>query len=181
MKENVRRDMNTSMEKFSIIEPILKSVLKLDKIISIEKETEKGESDAAKWLDMYCGIDAYAKRENRGVYGIASRMQNWKGYKTFTVRKSRPSGAETEYGKLLPSNKNGGYLSHYFVQAYFDENGLKSWAVCKTADLIKYIDPETTQTKTAYSGEEFYVVNFDEMVSKGFDIIVDGVKYPKAA
>lgn len=75
-------------------------------------------------LDVLAGIDAWQIVENSlGMRGIASRVQWGSNYKSFSVRYSTPSGAETEYQKRLRAihQPNEGYIyPHVTVQAFLD-------------------------------------------------------------
>lgn len=100
----------------------------------------------AKDLDVLAGIDGFQKLPQKGVMrGIASRIQ-WtdKDWKTFTIRKNRGSGAETELKKRLYALAHldkGFFYPHLTIQAYITERRvgtLISVAVTRTTELIPY-------------------------------------------
>jgi len=94
-------------------------------------------------LDVLAGVDAWQiVANNRGVRGIASRIQWGRDYRSFSIRYSTPSGAETEFQKRLRalSNPDEGYLfPHLTVQAFLDKKGgqLLSVAAIPTRHLIE--------------------------------------------
>lgn len=99
--------------------------------------------DFASELDILAGVDAWQVVENnKGLRGIASRVQ-WGGdYRSFTIRYSTPSGAETEFQKRLRAinNPDEGYLfPHLTVQAFLNEQGgqILSVAAIPTRHLIQ--------------------------------------------
>ena len=94
-------------------------------------------------LDVLAGVDAWQIVENnKGVRGIASRVQWGSDYRSFSIRYSTPSGAETEFQKRLRAlnNPDEGYLfPHLTVQAFLDKQGgqILSVAAIPTRHLIQ--------------------------------------------
>lgn len=127
-------------------------------------------SDFARDLDQQAGIDAWHILPGVGVRGIASRVQVCdRPYNTFTVRKSRDSGAKTEYQKRLEAiESNKGWLYPALtIQAYVTakQNGvLLSFGVCQTEALIRYIQAGDVKVRRT-SNAEFYVVPFSEIAT----------------
>jgi hypothetical protein len=99
--------------------------------------------DFASELDVLAGVDAWQIVENnRGMRGIASRVQWGNNFQSFSIRYSTPSGAETEFQKRLRAlnNPDEGYLlPHLTVQAFLDRPGgqLLSVAAMPTRHLIE--------------------------------------------
>jgi len=64
-------------------------------------ETARGEAPlVCQYLDMFAGCDYLQKADDGLIYGIAARVQFVeRSYDTFTVRRTRYSGAETEFAK----------------------------------------------------------------------------------
>ena len=133
--------------------------------------------EMAKLLDTLAGIDVWHIDSLRGIRGLASRIQTTsRDWHTFTIRKSRASGAKTEYEKRKLAIENG-YLYPYFtMQAYISEGDqrLISFAVAKTADIIEMIDEghcRENHTGHAQIGQAgFYVVDWYEMKSLQYPI-----------
>lgn len=132
----------------------------------------------ARVLDTLGGIDAWHIRKEVGIRGIALRVQTSPfSFRTFTIRKSRESGAKTEYEKRkLAIEKN--YLYPYLTfQAYVKHsNEPIEWAIAKTEDIIKMIDNgkcTVRHTNPDKIGQaEFYVVSWDAMKNNGYPIVI---------
>ncbi len=129
-------------------------------------------------LDLQADIDAIWSQREYGVKGMACRVQYGHNYKTFTIRKSRPSGASTEHEKLKTAIANKIYNSFYphkIIQAYVDdENGiLYGYAIANTEDVIKMIDWGRAKIKKVNNdgAAEFYIVNWGEMKKYGYQIV----------
>lgn len=110
------------------------------KIIPVEVVSP---DDFASEIDILAGVDAWQiVQNNKGMRGIASRVQ-WGGdYRSFTIRYSTPSGAETEFQKRLRAiqNPDEGYLSpHLTIQAFLNKQGgqILSVAAIPTRHLIQ--------------------------------------------
>lgn len=109
-------------------------------LIHIESETAKGLTQK---LDIHAGIDAWQIiKDDSIVRGVASRIQ-WgdKDWSSFTIRKSRDSGAKTEFRKRLEAIRGdrGAVYPHLTVQAYVSKRrtgDLVSVAIVKTEDLF---------------------------------------------
>ena len=133
-------------------------------------------NDALKMLDMHCGIDYLLKMEPSNiVYGVASRIQeidaNTKPWNTFTVRKTRQSGASTEFSKRVRDVMCGGIYPTITYQAYVSNGRLRSLAICMTAELLEFIicrRPEIKHTNGDQVGQaSFYVCKWQDMSDHG--------------
>lgn len=131
-------------------------------------------------IDMYGGIDLILKSKT-GLRGVASRVQPSnprypnKNWRTFTVRYSRDSGAETEFKKRSNAIKNGCLYPCYTLQAYLDENEeLLGYAICRTKDLFNLIEKSLYEKKHTHDDQigqaEFLAVSWDDFKKNGFDI-----------
>ena len=128
-------------------------------------------------FDKYSGIDAWQVLPEMGMRGIGSRIQrvndDVRPYDSFTVRARRFSGAKTEFAKRVQAiESNRGYLYPYLtVQAYVRErdNELLSAAVCRTEDLIRYIN-EGHSKENETTNASFYTCFWRDMVTKGFKV-----------
>ena len=174
MDNNVAFDMSWSARLFiGQVFPMIKGEIGGGKAIIME-----GRSDAelARILDMNAGIDCWQVMEGGGLRGIACRMQKGdKVWGTFTVRKARASGAETEYAKRKKAihSEIGQIYPHFTIHAYSQtETGpVMAVAICRTKDLINFIDPERTPVKYT-SNACFFVCEWVEMQRQGFDVRV---------
>jgi hypothetical protein len=137
------------------------------------------EHQFAKDLDILAGVDVWQKLDgDLGMRGIASRVQ-WghSVYRTFTIRRSLPSGHDTEYQKrrYAIDGKRGLLYPHVTIQAYLDSKGgdLMAVAACRTSDLIDLCD-EGRVRQNGNDGKTFYYVNWADFEMKGRPIrIVD--------
>ena len=131
-------DLSKSTADFiEIVYPVIKRWLGNGELIPVEATME---SEIARKLDMYSGIDYWYLDQENGFRAIASRVQWDCNYKSFTVRLQRDTGTKTEYEKLNNAIKNGYLYPYWFTQGYIDRNTLLSAGLCRTADLIKYIN-----------------------------------------
>ena len=114
---------------------------------------ETREDATAQTLDRDIGIDAFHVLGGQ-VRGIASRFQfgdsairrvTGRPWDTFTVRYDRVNGARTEYEKRLEQLRgidSGAFYPFFWVQGYAAAatGEILSLAVCRTEDLIEYIE-----------------------------------------
>ena len=181
MRQDVADRMSASSRDFAtLVWPLIRTKLGGGTIDVVESVTASG---TAKKLDVLAGIDVWQYLDG-GMRGIASRVQ-WCGdrphrewpFRTFTVRKSRPSGSPTEWQKRLEAvtqPASGLLYPHLTVQAYVRRRGqgpVDAVGVVKTGDLVWHLVIVGARTRTAPSGEVFYHVTWDELRSvKGVDV-----------
>lgn len=161
-------DLSRSAEAFrSVVWPEVAGYCGGGGLVPVEEVTATGFS---RELDVSAGIDAWEIQPGSGIRGIASRVQ-WipdggRPWNTFTIRKSRDSGAATEYAKrLLAIEGDEGWLyPHFTIQAYLssETDVLLSVAVCKTLDLICYIRDGSELRTRRTANAEFYAVGWKE-------------------
>ena len=143
-----------------VLEPLLAASLGRGKLMPVEILQH---NTMAIELDKECGMDFLYRVEGRGVVGIASRVQSGEKYwGTFTVRKSRPSGARTEYVKRREALDSGEFLTPGLTcQAYCDNNGnLLGGGIASTRDVVDAVDDNCTNWN---GGVEFFVVHFERV------------------
>jgi len=117
------------------------------------------ESNMAKKLDMYSGIDAWYIEQQTGIRGIGSRVQQGpKKWNSFTIRKTRNTGTRTEFAKLLNAINNEWLYPYWFIQAYVNKGTLLTAALAKTEDIISYITnhPKCPE-RSVYNATFFYI------------------------
>ena len=123
-------------------------------------------------LDQRAGIDGW-HIHNNGMRGIAARIQLRVNYKTFTIRMSRDSGAETEYAKrLFAIESNDGWLYPVLtIHAYAEtETGpILSVGVAKTSDIISYIQAGRHYERRT-TNATFAVCDWHKMKGEGLDV-----------
>jgi hypothetical protein len=164
-----RRDLGASSQAFvNFAWPAVKDLCGGGTLELVESTTAEG---FQKQLDVLAGIDSWQLLDGRGyMRGIASRMQqsdnNWK---TFTIRKSRSSGARTELEKRLEQiarAEEGALYPYLTVQGYVRHwtNGpLIGAAVVRTADLYKFVVEHEADIKplpNRADGNWFYPVGW---------------------
>ena len=124
--------------------------------------------EMAKTLDMLAGIDIWHIHKRQGVRGVASRIQYGKSWDTFTVRKTRESGAKTEYEKRIYAMKNEFLYPVLAFQGYISNDVPLSFALTKTKDIFWMIDNGYSRLKKTGKSQigqaEFYVVDWQRMV-----------------
>ena len=130
--------------------------------------------ELATLLDMKAGIDGWQITEKGGMRGIAARVQKGnKAWDTFTIRKSRDSGCETEYAKRYRAirDKSGEIYPHLTIQAYaLTESGpVVSVGVARTEDIISFIVLGLAETRKT-SNAVFYVCPWAKMKKSGFKV-----------
>jgi len=133
----------------------------------------------AETLDQLAGIDLWYFNTTRGVRGVANRIQfGDKNWQTFTIRKSRESGAKTEYEKRRYAIDNDWLYPVLTVQGYYDDKKKKSlgFAVAKTEDILWMIDNDFAyiqKTGRDQIGQaEFYVVKWADMERENMKIYI---------
>lgn len=171
-------DMRRSMNRVERARPIIANLLNGGEIIPVEGD----DNEVCKLLDMTCGTDYLQAYKDKGlVWGVASRIQTvkrgFKPYNTFTVRKARETGATTEYEKRAYAIKHGGVYPFLTMQAYVDENDdFLSVGIARTTDIMEFV--EKGYARQNHTGKHqigqaaFYVCRWDEMVSKGYKVLI---------
>lgn len=119
MNEAVAHDMNVSAWLFrERVWPLLRPELGGGELLAVEHVPD---NKIAQALDARAGIDYLQVHPQRGVRGIASRVQtDNKDWGTFTLRQSRITGATTEIEKINFAIDPPGRWLHpnIHVQAY---------------------------------------------------------------
>jgi hypothetical protein len=166
-----KNDLEKSMDVFErLIKPVLQDIMS-GEYIPVEGSPE----EIAQMLDKRIGIDAMIDRGNT-IYGLGSRIQIDSGvWNTFTIRCDRESGHITEYEKLRKAIKNDSMRPQITMQAYVENDELKSLALARTVDIIHYIDTHDCPERKSFDGKgwaQFKVVHWDKMKAAGFSIKV---------
>ena len=168
-------DVETALTKSSkdFIEevyPKIKDDLGNGNLIPVQAVTS---NEMAILLDRYAAIDAWYIETEKGIRGLASRIQYDANYQTFTIRKERETGTRTEYEKICHAISHNWLYPYWFCQAYIQNNPKKllSVGLCKTCDLINYI-------RQGQNEKDYYV---KKVLEKGvaFFYVVPWVKFRK--
>lgn len=174
MADTFSASMSKTTKAFNeIVLPIFNKKYPEYKFVSIEG---RANDEITKDFDIYAGIDVYRVQSERGeMIGIASRIQFDKNWATFTVRKSRESGNLTEYGKRKYAIAHGSMYPYLTMQAYISESETVI-GLCRTKDLIDYIDTHNPQTRTTgrdqYGQATFFVCPWADMKEKGYTVVI---------
>lgn len=145
MRSDVARDLEQGSKDFlSLVWPVLSGLVGAGEVVPVESVSDQG---MKRDLDVLAGIDAWQVVDRLGMRGIASRVQPvpryTPAYNTFSIRRTRSSGAETEYTKRLRALSDGrGWLCpHLTIQAYVTHchEILLSAAAVRTQDLFAHV------------------------------------------
>lgn len=176
------KDMYKTSESFEPGLKILQQMLrKLFLLVPLER---KGTTECAT-LDRVYGFDYWGYMTDGTQFGFSWRDQpvvkgsnTQKRWDTFTVRKTRETGAKTEFEKRKWAIENEEPYPHYWVHSYHDKdtNEILSLALSTTEDVIDYVDVYNPPTKWTHDDKdglaEFYIVPWKEMIAKGKNIIM---------
>ena len=172
MNSVVQQDIEKSRKCFiEKVAPIVIELLKSDKWTNEIKTVEGQDNEICKLLDCRCGTDyVHIYNEIDLVWGIASRIQYQKNWRTFTIRSARDTGNLTELAKRKMAIENGGYYPYLTCQAYIADDGeVDGLAIMRTKDLIHMIDhyPKLIHMQHTgpdqIGGAEFMVINWDDV------------------
>lgn len=182
MRVEVARDLSASAADFlRVVWPAIRSKCGGGELEPVESVTAEG---FAKTLDVMSGIDAWQVVDGLGIRGIASRVQ-WgdTDWATFTVRKTRTSGARTEWDKIEQAARlaeRGFIRCHLVVQAYVagrrgDGGPLLNAYVVRAPDLYsfckeQYRDAIWFERTNRYDGNTMAVFPVDRLRAHGCDV-----------
>ena len=181
MSEKWMQDMAKSSAVIKQALPILRDMLNDRKLNLMPVEGK--EEEVCKMLDKTCGIDYFVLRSDSETFGVAWRCQ-WvepgKEYNSFTVRKSRETGAATEFEKRKNAVKNKSIYPYYVCQAFVNmyTNEIISLGLTTTETELDYIVNPITIKEIRHTGKEqdgqaeFYVLYWCDMRVFGYDVIV---------
>lgn len=165
-------DLSASMDVFNrLVWPCLKEMCHGGDYIPVEGSPD----EIAQILDKQIGIDGMLKKGS-GFYGVGSRIQIDSGvWNTFTIRCERESGHITELEKLRRAINNDSLRPQLTLQAYVERDALKSLAVAKTVDIVRYIDAQKCDERMSHDKKgfaRFVVVPWDKFKQAGYGIIM---------
>lgn len=163
-----RKDLDSSTNAIeSIRETVLPRLISGD-LISIENT----DNEVLLMMDMISGIDLI-RHDDKGLQGIAARVQFGSNYKTFTIRSTRHTTAATELEKRMKQIKGGYFYPAFTMQAYFnsrDDLKLLSVAVIRTIDLYDFIDNNHLKVHTRKSDNVFKYCFWSDLKKAGCNI-----------
>lgn len=166
MADNFEVALKKSIDYQKIIKPTLEKALG-GWMITVEGDTL---NETAKLLDTLAGIDLWFVNQERGMRGIASRIQYSKNWRTFTIRLERDTGTKTEYEKRKYAIENNYLYPVITYQAYLCDGG--GMAMAYTKDIMEYIGNGFAYIKHTNEEQEgqasFFVVKWDDFKAKGY-------------
>lgn len=167
-------DLSDSVEALNSIKETVLAKLISGKIHTVECS----DNEILMLLDQKSGVD-YIRENETGLQGIAARVQ-WVGdiqpYNTFTIRKERKSGAQTEFEKRMQQIEQGYFYPAFTLQAYFDNrelNKLKSIAIVGTKKLYEFIKQNINNPDKVYTNKSdntFLYVHWSDLTDCGVKI-----------
>jgi len=176
LRSEVARDLSDSAYDFSrVVWPAVRHLCGGGELVTVESVVA---ANFQKDLDTMSGIDAWQViRDSSVMRGLATRVQ-WgeKCWRTFTIRKSRFSGARTEYEKrcYAINNLNRGFLiPHLTIQAYVTKRRtgeLLEAAVVETEELFRYLMDGLAGQRPAPDGNIFFYVEWDKYRQSGLKL-----------
>ena len=135
------------------VTPIINELLAGWKLIPVALEP----NDTCRVLEKSCGID-YLLTNDEQVYGVKSKVQYGKNYRTFTVSKN-------EYAKRSAAFESSSLRPYYTMQGYLDGNKIIGLGLITTADLLSFIKRGLAEERG-----KFYVCSWDALKSAGYEV-----------
>lgn len=175
MKRDFEQSFKDALQAFdTLIRPRLYGVMGGD-FLSCEARGRRGD-EIARALDTQAGIDVLHVGRY-GLRGLSLRIQEGpKVYRTFTLRKSRDSGARTEVEKLSRAVKYDYIRPHWTLQAYVNEGQLLAFALATTADLLRCLDGgfyhESRTGEGQIGGSGFLIIPWGDMQAINMEVHV---------
>jgi hypothetical protein len=136
-----QRDLSASSRAFlGVVWPIIQNKCGGGDIKPVEVLQD---NQIARDLDVLCGIDVWQTIGGHGARGIASRVQpDKRNWGTFTIRRRRFNGAQTEYEKRLAAIRSGGRFIYPYLtcHAYVDGPTALGIGLARTIDVFETIE-----------------------------------------
>ena len=140
----------------------LKKLFKASSVISTATHKEKLE----RLLD-YSGVDYLVDSPQFGLVPIQAKLSfGGKPYRNFVIRRSRSSGALTDYDKLSRAKKYGTISPLWHVAVFVDDDGNADGALVHTADLLNFIDDGQADVRS-YQNGSFYTCDWQRLEDYG--------------
>lgn len=121
-------------------------------------------------LDRHFSTDALYIKDGK-MFGLSSRIQRGKNWRTFSIRAGRDSKTKTEFEKHSDAIANDDYLPEITLQAYIVGDDL-TVGLAHTVDVVDFIKkykPQPIHTSKGEVGQaEFYPVSWQDFQSKGY-------------
>lgn len=165
-----------------LFERVTAKYLKLSDFADDVIQIETRKDDLLNDLDITAGIDAFIKKDGK-FYTAASRVKHSLDtplyhFNTFTFRHNDQKhfhNSKTEYEKLMETDGTA-MFPYYTIQSFIDLHQKEAkFYIAKTLDLKTMLENNWCQLKHTTQAQDhqsfFYVVQFDQLVLKGFDLL----------
>lgn len=171
MTQSYKEQQGASTRLFRRVEPILKQWLPGN-----FHAVEGHEIGVLRKLDRRAGLDWLHEDEDGRLYGLAFRGQFVKyPFYTFSIRKCRETGAETEFSKLVETVE-GSLRPYWTVQGYFCMKTREALALAlvKTAHLTQLLTDGLYEERRTGHDEigqaAFAVVDWERFIEREYPI-----------
>ena len=160
----VAYDMRWSSGVVEKAEPIIASLLNDGELLKVEGS----DNEVLKMLDLTCGIGSRVQVVYDGD----------KAWNTFTMRKSRESGAPTEFEKRKYAIEHGGEYPYLMMHVYVEKSTgeVISLAIARTSDVIDAIENNIGYQRKTGSDQigqaYFFVVPWSDMLEAGYKVSI---------
>jgi len=155
LDNNFKKDLDKAVKDFNVVKPLIEKWLDC-KLTNIEDS----KNDKLKSLDLHNGIDVILEKDNK-IFGCAFRIC-YQDYNTFTIRKSRSTGSQTEFKKRKEQISDNELYPKFTFQVYITPDYIKI-AVVNTKDLYNMIDENTPFRYNNSDNNGFYYINFEKL------------------
>ena len=165
---NWKKDLSDSAKAIRSIQHTVLPTLISGKLHSVESSGNA----LLLMMDQSSGID-YIREDNKGLQGVASRVQFGSDFRTFTIRAERHSGAKTELQKRREQIAGGYFYPAFTLQAYFSGRKdliMKSIAVIETTSLYDFIEKHPEKVYERFSDNLFICCKWRDIQGAGYAI-----------
>lgn len=159
----VHNSKNESKKWEKEAEPILSHLLNGQHLIPVDIR----DGCVSRILNRTCGINYLLIEEGSvKVYGVSSRVQCGKNYRTFIF-------SQSEYEKRTEAFATGGIWPYYTMQVYMDSDSIIGLGLIKTVDLMQFIVNGLADKKRDY------ICSWDKLRDAGYRVMEYSVEEPK--
>ncbi|MBR0061710.1 MAG: hypothetical protein IJP68_09565 [Selenomonadaceae bacterium] len=98
------------------------------------------------------GVDFIINSDRYGLIPIQFKCSFGKPYRNFVIRRSRTSGAMTDFDKLTRAKRFGTIHPLFHCACFVDNNGDADIALAATDDLMKFVDNNLADIRAHENG-----------------------------
>lgn len=119
----------------------------------------------------FCGVDYIVPSSRYGLIPIQAKISfGVKPYRNFVIRRSRSSGAATDFDKLSRARKYGTIAPLWHCACFVDDAGNVDAALVRTADLLNFIESGQAEEKFFQNGS-FYTCDWQRLEQCGVKLL----------